>query len=37
MLSVLDLFSRDHTTMTAEQIAESLALTAPPATATPAN
>lgn len=27
MLSVLDLFSRDHTTMTAEQIAESLALT----------
>jgi DNA-binding IclR family transcriptional regulator len=27
MLSVLDLFSRDHTTMTAEQIAEALALT----------
>lgn len=27
MLSVLDLFSRDHTTMTAEQIAESLSLT----------
>ena len=27
MLSVLDLFSRAHTTMTAEQIAESLALT----------
>ena len=27
MLSVLDLFSREHTTMTAEQIAESLALT----------
>lgn len=27
MLSVLDLFSRDHTTMTAEQIADALALT----------
>lgn len=27
MLSVLDLFSREHTTMTAEQIAESLGLT----------
>lgn len=27
MLSVLDLFSRDHTTMTAEQIGEALALT----------
>lgn len=27
MLSVLDLFSRDHTTMTADQIAEALALT----------
>ena len=27
MLSVLDLFSRDHTTMTAEQIAEALSLT----------
>lgn len=27
MLSVLDLFSRDHTTMTAEQVAESLELT----------
>lgn len=27
MLSVLDLFSRDHTTMTAEQIADSLLLT----------
>lgn len=27
MLSVLDLFSRDHTTMTAEQIAEALTLT----------
>jgi DNA-binding IclR family transcriptional regulator len=27
MLSVLDLFSRDHTTMTAEQVAEALSLT----------
>ena len=27
MLSVLDLFSREHTTMTAEQIAEALGLT----------